>query len=41
MVERLKRPLLTVDEFLAMKKKKRKWRNDAKTAAFFKHAYAR
>ena len=41
MAERLKRPLLTVDEFLAMKKRKRKWRSDAKTAAFFKYANAR
>ena len=42
MVERLRRPLLTVDEFLAMnRKKKQKWRNDAKTATFFKNAYAR
>lgn len=41
MTERLRNPLLTVEELLAKTKKKRKWRNDAKTNDFFGFAYAR
>ena len=41
MADLLRRPDLTPDEFLASRKKRRKWRTDAKTEAFFGYAYAR
>ena len=41
MADRLRDPTLTPDEFLASQKRKRKWRTDAKTTAFFGYAYAR
>ena len=41
MTDRLRNPDLTLDEFLASRKKRRKRRTDAKTARFFAYANAR
>ena len=41
MADLLRDPALTKDEFLAAHKRKHKWRSDARTVAFFGHAYAR
>lgn len=41
MADRLRDPPLAMDEYLARRKKKRKWRSDAKTRRFFMYADAR
>ena len=41
MADLLRDPSLTMDDFLASRKKRRRWRSDEKTSTFFKHAYAR
>ena len=41
MTDLLRDPTLSKDDFLALRKKKRKWRSDAKTTTFFTNAYAR
>lgn len=41
MADLLRDPALTKDEFLSSHKRRRKWRSDQRTSAFFGYAYAR